>query len=453
MSEAFRFAVIGDCHFVSPKYHAKENRGDAYRRYAWMVENVWPRLTAEIAAEKPAFLVQLGDFVEGSADPALQSAELREALGLLRDGCGCPVWFVKGNHDREAALREVVMPELRERLLALAGGKGRPLTAFHYAFDHGDARFIIVDDVNLCPGSPQVAWLEAELKGAQERGARTFMFSHAPLFTVGRPFWGLKPMLDATLPLLDRCRVDAFFCGHSHNHAATLHRNVRNPVLQLETTILGYPQVPLVPLHEVRPSGVSRHSYDYLWGFVEDCAPSWYLITVDGARVRAEWRLLGRDASGVLEWSETGRVACAKRPEFPARVGLGAEELRDVREARVFMGGYKCLDPEKRVLLNGVPIGTTPVLTCFDCHTAVAVPPEKLGVLTLENEVVVENARGEKFLVGSFYIEARLSDGRLARSTVSQEVYATCGDWDGWSSPILRRVAPGEPIRVSGLVF
>ncbi|MFA5189175.1 MAG: metallophosphoesterase [Verrucomicrobiia bacterium] len=453
MSDVFRFAVIGDCHFVSPKYHAEENRDDAYRRYAWMMENVWPRLLAEIAAEKPAFLVQLGDFVEGSRDPSLQSAELREALGLLRGGCGCPVWFVKGNHDREPALREVVMPELRERLLALAGGKGRPLTTFHYAFDHGDTRFIVVDDVNLRPGSPQAAWLEAELKGAKERGARTFLFSHAPLFTVGRPFWGLKPMLDVTLPLLDRCRVDAFFCGHSHNHAATLHRNVRNPLLQLETTILGYPQAPLVPLHEVRPSAVSRHSYDYLWGFVEDCAPSWYLITVAGSRVRAEWRLLGRDASGVLEWSEAGRVVCAKRPESPPRVGLGAEELRDVREARVFMAGYKCFDPEKRVLLNGVPIGGTPPLTCFDCHMAVAVPPEKLSALALENEIVIENPHGEKFLVGSFYIEARLGDGRLARSTVSQEVYATCGDWDGWSSPILRHVAPGKPIRVEGLVF
>ena len=66
---------------------------------------------------------------------------------------------------------------------------------------------------------------------------------------------------------------------------------------------------------------------------------------------------------------------------------------------------------------------------------------------------VVENPHGEKFLVGAFYIEARLRDGRLARSTVAQEVYATCGDWDVWNSPILRHVKPGEPIRVEGLVF
>jgi predicted phosphodiesterase len=453
MSEGFRFAVIGDCHFVRPQYHVEGNRGDDYRRYAWMMEHVWPRVMAEIAAEKPAFLVQLGDFVEGARDPALQSAELREALDSLRSGCGCPVWFVKGNHDREPALREVMMPELRERLLAMAGGKGRPLMAFHYAFSHGDARFIVVDDVGLRPGSPQVAWLEGELKWAQERAARTFLFSHGPLFTVGRPFWGHKAMLDVTLPLLDRWRVDAFFCGHSHNHAATLHRNVRNPLLHLETTILGYPQAPLVPLHEVRPSAVSRHSYDYYWGFLEDSAPSWYLVTVGGGRVRAEWRLLSRGAAGALEWSEAGRVVCAQRPEFAVRIGLGEAELRDVREARVFMAGYKCLDPEKRVLLNDVPIGVTPPLTCFEGNVAVPVPPEKLGALALENEVVVENPRGEKFLLGAFYIEARLRDGRLARSTAAQEVYATCGDWDSWSSPILRHVTLGEPIRVEGLGF
>ncbi|MCX6910804.1 MAG: hypothetical protein NTY01_22555, partial [Verrucomicrobia bacterium] len=176
-------------------------------------------------------------------------------------------------------------------------------------------------------------------------------------------------------------------------------------------------------------------------------------VTVANGQVRAEWRLLGRGAAGALEWSEAGRVACAKRPEFPLRIGLGTAELHDVREARVFLAGYKCLNPEKRVLLNGVPIGVMPPLTCFDGHTAVSVPPEKLNVLAVENEVVVENPRGEKFLLGGFYIEARLRDGRLARSTASQEVYATCGDWDAWSSPILRHVTPGEPIRVEGLVF
>jgi predicted phosphodiesterase len=453
MSEAFRFAVIGDCHFVSPKYHAEASHGEDYRRYAWMMDHVWPRVMAEVAAEKPALLVQLGDFVEGARDPALQAAELRESLDLLRSGCGCPVWFAKGNHDREPALREVVIPELRERLLAMTGGKGRPLTAFHYAFNHGDARFIVMDDVNLRPGSTQAAWLESELKWAHEHAARTFLFSHAPLFTVSRPFWAYKPMLDATLPLLDRYRVDAFFCGHTHNHAATLHRNVRHPLLQLETTILGYPQAPLVPLHEVRPSAVSRHSYDSYWGFLEDSAPSWLLVTVDGTQVRAEWRLLGRGAAGVLEWREAGRVTCTRRPELPPRVGLGAAELHEVREARVFMAGYKCLDLEKRVLLNGEPIGVTPPLTCFEGRASVSVPTEKLGALALENELVVENPQGEKFLLGGFYIEARLRDGRLARSSVAQEVYATCGDWDAWRSPILRHVTPGEPIRVEGLVF
>ena len=453
MPETFRFAVIGDCHWVSPKYHAEANRSDDYRRYTWMTGHVWPRVMAEIAAEKPAFLVQLGDFVEGARDLALQSAELREALDLLRRGCGCPAWFVKGNHDREPALREVMMPELRERLLAMAGGKGRPLTTFHYAFSHANSRFIVVDDMNLRPGSAQVAWLEGELKWAHEHAARTFLFSHAPLFTVSRPFWAYKPMLDVTLPLLDRYRVDAFFCGHSHNHAATLHRNVRHPLLQLETTILGFPQAPLVPLREVRPSAVSRDSYDYYWGFLEDSAPSWLLVTVAGAQVRAEWRLLGHGAAGVLDWTEAGRVTCTRQPGYPARVGLGAAELQDVREARVFMAGYKCLDPEKRVLLNGVPIGAAPPLTCFEGRAAVTVPPEKLAALAVENEVVVENPRNEKFLLGGFYIEARLRDGRLARSTVAQEVYATCGDWDAWHSPILQHVTPGSPIRVEGLVF
>ena len=452
MPDAFRFAVLGDCHFVSPKYHAEADRGEDYRRYLWMVENVWPQALAEMRDARPAFLVQLGDFADWTCDESWQPAEMREAVETL-GGCGCPLWLAKGNQEREPAFRDVVLPILREQLLALQGGKGRPLTAPCYAFSHGDSRFIVIHDAGLRPGSPQVDWLEAELKGAHERAAHTFLFSHAPLFTVGRPFFTHKPMLDVTLRLLDRYRVDAFFCGHTHNQAATLHRNVRNPLLQLKTTLIGFPQAPLVPLHEVRPSAISCGSYDYYWGFLEDSAPSWLLVTIEGSRVRVEWRLLGRSDAGVLEWSEAGRVSCVQRPSWPARIGLGMSELNDVQEARLFLSGYKCLDCEKRVRLNGEVIGTTPPLTSFQSRVFVPVPRDKLGTLAVENEVIVENLRGEQLLLGAVYLEARLRDGRLARSTVSQEVHATCGDWDAWHSPILRHVTPGEPIHIKGLTF
>ncbi|MCX7825437.1 MAG: metallophosphoesterase [Verrucomicrobiae bacterium] len=453
MSDAFRFAVMGDCHFVGPKYVAAADRGEDYRRYHWMVENLWPRALAEIREAGPAFLVQLGDFADWSCGEARQPGGMREAMDTLANGSGCPVWLAKGNHEREAAFRDMAMPMLRERLLALQGGKGRPLTAPYYAFSHSDSRFIVVHDRDLRPGSPQVDWLEAELRGAQQSAAHTFLFSHAPLFTVGRPFFTHKPMLDVTLWLLDRWRVDAFFCGHTHNQAATLHRNVRNPLLQLKSALIGFPQSPLVPLHEARPSAISRDSYDYYWGFVEDCAPSWLLVTVDGQRVQVEWRLLGRGDCGVLEWSEAGRVNCVRRPSWPSRIGLGAAELNDVQEARLFLSGYKCLDREKQVRLNGELIGVTPTLTGFQSRAFIPVPPDKLGKLAVENEVVVENPRGERMLLGAFYLEARLRDGRLARSTVSQEAYATCGEWDDWRSPILRHVPPGQEIRVKGLMF
>ncbi|MBI5395776.1 MAG: metallophosphoesterase [Verrucomicrobia bacterium] len=453
MAGSFRFAVLGDCHFASPKYHAEDERNAEYRNYLWMIERVWPQMLAEIRAEQPAFLVQLGDFTEGPRDAALHAAEMCDAVEWLERGSGCPVWLVKGNHEREAAFREVVLPRMHSGLLALAGGKGRPLAAMHYAFSHAGARFIIVDSENLSPGSEQAAWLEAELKGASGRGARAFVFAHGPLFTVGRPFFSFKPMLDAALPLLDRYPVDAWFCGHTHNQAATLHRNVRHPLLQLKTTLIGYPLSPMVPLHQLRPSAVSSHSYDCFWGFLEDCAPSWYLVTIEEGRVRAEWRLLGRGAAGVLEWEKAGRVRCVCQPEMAPRMGLDASELEDVGAAWLYVSGYKCLDPAKTVRLNGEVIGTLPPLTSFEPRASIPVPPDKLGALALKNEVTVENPNGEKLLLGGFYIEVLLDDCRLARTTVSPELYATCGDWDSWNSPILKRVPSGEPIWVDGLDF
>ena len=187
MRESFRFAVLGDSHFVSAKYHTENGRGDDYRRYLWMTENVWPRVLAEIRAEAPAFLVQLGDLTEGPHDVSLQTAVMHEAVALLEEGCGCPAWFTRGDQEREAAFKEIVVPALRQRLLAIAGGKGRPLTTPYYAFSHGGARFIIADSMNLRPGAPQVAWLESELKwGLSTRSTRFCLLMRRCSLSAGR---------------------------------------------------------------------------------------------------------------------------------------------------------------------------------------------------------------------------------------------------------------------------
>ena len=138
---------------------------------------------------------------------------------------------------------------------------------------------------------------------------------------------------------------------------------------------------------------------------------------------------------------------------MPVCIGLGESELADVEEARLYVAGYRCLDPSKVVRLNGQVIGTMPLLTCFEPRVSIPVPADKLGALALENEIAVENPNGEKLLLGGFYLEARLRNGRLARSTSPDELYATSGEWDAWRSPILRRVPSTEPIWMDGLEF
>lgn len=174
-----RFVVIGD-------------RTGTHQ--AGVFEQVWK----EAAAWQPAFAVTIGDWIEGGND-ATAEREWRELQPILRDA-RIPTYFVAGNHD----IWNRPSRQLFERFT------GRPA---RYAFSHGNARFVILDNANSLelPGE-ELDFLEKDL--AAHRGARVkFVFFH-------RPDWIFKVMLgqrDFRLhQIAKRHNVTAVFSGHTH---------------------------------------------------------------------------------------------------------------------------------------------------------------------------------------------------------------------------------------------
>jgi len=180
----FHFAILGD------------RTGEAQ---PGVYEQVWK----ETGADHPAFIVTVGDTIEGLND-ATADREWREAQQIFIRGI--PLYLTPGNHDIWSDLSETLFRKY----------SGHPP---HYSFDHDQAHFTILDNSRDDQFSAaEMAWLEADLR-AHEKQPVKFVFSH-------RPSWIVEILLknpqSAFHQLMKTYGVQYVISGHVHQ---MLHSN------------------------------------------------------------------------------------------------------------------------------------------------------------------------------------------------------------------------------------
>jgi 3',5'-cyclic-AMP phosphodiesterase len=155
-NQPFRFAIIGD--------RTGEHADGVY-------EEVWK----EVAAQNPAFVLTVGDTIEGLNDAAADS-QWRQVEQLLSAWKRFPLYLTPGNHDIWSAQSEQLFTKYA----------GHPP---HYGFDYGPAHFTVLDNSRSdeMPAA-ELSFLDADLT-QHEKQPLKFIVSH-------RPSWILKAMLD-----------------------------------------------------------------------------------------------------------------------------------------------------------------------------------------------------------------------------------------------------------------
>ncbi len=153
--ESFRFVIVGD------------RTGEAQ---PGVYEQVW----REAAGEKPAFLLSVGDTIEGMDDHAA-AGEWAAVEALLRPYRRIPLYVAAGNHDIWSPSSAALFRKFTGR-------------APEYSFDHGQAHFTVLDNSrsDALPAD-ELAFLEKDLEEHAARPVK-FIVSH-------RPSW----LLDAAL--------------------------------------------------------------------------------------------------------------------------------------------------------------------------------------------------------------------------------------------------------------
>ena len=178
--QPFHFEILGD------------RTGEAQ---PGVYEEAW----REAAADKPAFVVTVGDTIQGGDDQTART-EWDAIEQILKPWRRFPLYLTPGNHDIWSAESEALFREYAHH-------------PPHYGFDYGDAHFTILDNSRTEQFSAEeLEFLEKDLKTHAAQPVK-FVVSH-------RPSWILDAFLGnpnfAIQQLAKKYGVHFVIAGHLH---------------------------------------------------------------------------------------------------------------------------------------------------------------------------------------------------------------------------------------------
>ena len=178
--EPFRFAILGD-------------------RTGLAQTGVFQEALSEATADSPAFLLSVGDLIEGLHD-ATAEPEWMALEKMLTPFRRYTLYVAPGNHD--------IWSEESERLFRKYTGRGT-----HYGFDSGPAHFTVLDNSRTDEfAADELAFLEKDLQTHAAQPLKVIV-SH-------RPSWLINVVLrntDFTLHrLAKKYGVQVVLAGHVH---------------------------------------------------------------------------------------------------------------------------------------------------------------------------------------------------------------------------------------------
>ncbi len=195
-SSAIRIAVLGD------------SRNDP---------TTFAKLEEAIAAQAPDLQIFTGDAVATGSQQTQWNSWFEATTGTFKVQsllATTPFMPVNGNHEGLAINypAQFIMPQ---EVAPNEKAQGEE----YYAFDYGNAHFIALNDTPTsgATGGPQLAWLEAQLKGVDRKKTPwLFVFHHQSLYSCGGSHGSNLALRSAWQPLFDTYKVDVVFSGHDH---------------------------------------------------------------------------------------------------------------------------------------------------------------------------------------------------------------------------------------------
>lgn len=439
VSAPFSFAVVGDLHFALASAQTElplESVNRDPSRMERFVENVGYALEPMAEALKASdlsFIVHTGDLTARGDDPA----EANAAVRFLRR-IGVPVLFARGDKDSRERFDDTVLPQMSRTL-------SREVTRRYYVEAVAGCQLIVLDTSSWDPDGEQAAWFRHTLSRIGASGDRVFVFGHHPVWTIAKAFYSERAFRESVLAILAEAKIDAYFCGHSHNQTALWHRT--GPTLQFMSAPIGFPDELPTPLHRVQSLLVDPDDVIDCWpGYLENTAPGWFLVHVDDGGVHVDWHHLNRGVELEVSWSERGLADRFWQVNHPEDAVLISRDLAQLRRLSLRFCAWDAIRPGKHVRLNGHYVGDLPPAGRYEPRQ-IDLPPSAFNALDVVNRVEIDAPGVEASTIGNIQLEGVLPGGRIVRTRPTGQIFTWSDRWDPWKLYRLEKVMPGRPLR------
>ena len=427
----FRFAILGDVHYMIPDYCTAD----------YLVPLVAKELDS--LKLKPEFIIQTGDLFTGSKGVDIET-EAAFAFKNFEKNFDIPFFIAKGNHDAKTYYEKNALPifsrELRNTVLKS-----------YYSFNKSNCHFIILDctDEKL---ANQLSWLEKDLAIAKSNNKieHIFVSGHYPLWIVARAGFTRSEYSTKVASLLARYKVDAYFCGHTHNKTVTVRLIDGQPLTQImdagvveegrlfslapflrhiKTEPKDITRPGILPLEEGHQIFIPKSELEYYWGYQEGSTTSYYIITVEGKNVQADWHILGQGITRSFKWDQPGKLVDIKRPVNVETKPLIENDFKLIEKAWFYAAPWTDEDSIIAPLsINGVPAGALAMNKVkmagspFWNKIEVQLNRSVIDVIKMQNEINISNPAKGRFGMAHMFLLVQFRDGHFAKSSISQKV-------------------------------
>lgn len=185
-NDSFRFVILGD------------RTGEAE-------PGVYERVWQEAATENPAFVLSVGDSIQGLND-ATAEAEWRQFEQILTPYRRFPLFLAPGNHDIWSARSATLFQKHAAHL-------AQPPHPAHYGFDYSQTHFTILDNSRSDSLLPEeLQFLQTDLEAHKDQPVK-FIVSHRPSWLVDAMFQNPRSRLHQ---LAKQYGIQYVIAGHLH---------------------------------------------------------------------------------------------------------------------------------------------------------------------------------------------------------------------------------------------
>ena len=454
-----KFAFMGDLHYKIPDYRTADYLVPSFAK------------EMDTMKLKPEFILLTGDFFHGGKGKDLNS-ESEFAFKNFSENVRIPYFISKGNHDSREHFEKIALP-------LFSGELKKDISRSYFSFTKSNCHFIMLD-CTLDSLGDELAWLEEDLKASKSDPAidHIFVAGHFPLWIVARAGFTRLEYSVPVASLLAKYKVDAYFCGHTHNKTLTVRMIDGQPLTQimdagvveenrisaLAPFLLRVKNAPedierpgILKLEDGHQIFMPQSGSEYLWGYQEGGTSSYYVITVTGKSVKADWHVLGNGLTRSVIWDQPGLPEELTTPDSSEGEKIGM--FQEVEKAWLYTAPWTDEDYiNAPFFINGISAGRLEIsrikmaASPFWNKTELLLDSSATAAIRMQNELTILNPAKKRFGLAHVFLLVQFKDGQFAKSTISGKVVtsftAEQGQYPNFpEKDLIESVDEGDPLK------